>query len=227
MERQIVFKALTGPRNYNLNIELDENYKTFVMPTFNDLYESIMYIGQKSYDIRKLPNFIQQSNLNFLEMLFSKDITGDNELVDYLRWHRFELSKTNLHDLYYLCINNSDYLKSKMINQSVKKGYDSKTACEAIRLLDFIIRLAKYDFNFEKALWYGNSSGNEIQRCFLMNVKFGKYDIEEIYEFLSEYREKAIQYKNLFIHQKVNSNELNQLNEFIKNYVKKGIQNEL
>ena len=230
MERQVVFKALIGSKNYNLNIKskLDENYRSFVMPSFDDLYDGIMdvTVSKKCYDIRKLPDFFEHANLNFLEMLFSKNITGDSELIDYLRWHRFELSKIDLPDLYFLCINNSDYLKSKMINQS-EKGYDPKIACEAIRLLDFVIRLAEHDFNFEKAMWYGNSPGNEIQRCFLINVKSGKYDVEEIYELINEYHEKAVQYKNLFIYQKVNYEQLDKLKDFIRDYVKKGMLNEI
>ena len=230
MERQIVFKALIGSKNYNLDIKLesDGDYRSFVMPSFDDLYDGItdVNVGKKCYDIRKLPKFFEYANLNFLEMLFSKDITGDSELIDYLKWHRFELSKIDLPDLYYLCINNSDYRKSKMLNQS-EKGYDPKIACEVIRLLDFVIRLAKYDFNFEKALWYGNSPGNEIQRCFLINVKSGKYDIEEVYELINEYHEKAVQYKNLFVYQKVNYEQLDKLKDFIRKYVKKGVLNEL
>jgi hypothetical protein len=69
MERQIVFKALIGPKNYNLDIKLklDEDYRSFVMPSFDDLYDGItdVTVSKKCYDIRKLPDFFEHANHPF------------------------------------------------------------------------------------------------------------------------------------------------------------------
>ena len=43
-ERKVVFKALVGSHNYNLNDETsDKDYKYFVLPTFDDLYTGKMF----------------------------------------------------------------------------------------------------------------------------------------------------------------------------------------
>jgi predicted nucleotidyltransferase len=82
-ERKILIKALVGSHNYNLNDESsDKDYKLFVAPTFDDLYNNKMFsnsqIGKEVdydiHDIRKIPELWWKTNINFVEVLFSNEI---------------------------------------------------------------------------------------------------------------------------------------------------------
>ena len=45
--RETVFKALVGSHNYNLaDKNSDKDYKVFVLPTFEDLYNGVQYSKQ-------------------------------------------------------------------------------------------------------------------------------------------------------------------------------------
>ena len=90
--RREFFRARTGSWNYNLNDEnSDEDYKVFVFPTFEDLYNgekfSESYIGKEIdlnvHDIRKLPMLFWKSNLAFLELLYSDKIVRTMETKDF------------------------------------------------------------------------------------------------------------------------------------------------
>lgn len=90
--RREFFRARTGSWNYNLNDEnSDEDYKVFVFPTFEDLYNgekfARSYIGKEVdldvHDIRKLPMLFWKSNIAYLEILFSDKITRTMETKDF------------------------------------------------------------------------------------------------------------------------------------------------
>ena len=81
--RVSVLKALVGSHNYSLNTpESDKDYKLFVLPTFDDLYSREDYtvnINSKEedivvYDIRKLSSLFFKANVNYIEVLYSKEL---------------------------------------------------------------------------------------------------------------------------------------------------------
>jgi len=82
-DRKVVFKALVGSHNYNLNDESsDKDWKYFVLPTFDDLYGGTRFSASKVgteedydvHDIRKLTDLLWKANVNFLEVLYSNDV---------------------------------------------------------------------------------------------------------------------------------------------------------
>ena len=113
MNRKVSFKALVGSHNYNLQIESsDKDYKAFFLPSFEDLYSGEKYPKSitsdtediEYHDIRKLPNMLWKSNVNFLEVLFSMEVYKYDELYDKLRSKREEIVRMNLPYLYDACM---------------------------------------------------------------------------------------------------------------------------
>ncbi|WP_088105837.1 DNA polymerase beta superfamily protein [Halalkalibacter urbisdiaboli] len=190
MERKQAFKALVGSVNYNLATpESDKDYKVFVIPTFTDLYHRTLYsdsvvgaaVDEEIHDIRKLVNLFWKSNVNFVEVLFSKEIIiqesdSVKQYIHNLITLRNEIAAMNLPYLYKAC--NGMYVsKSKLIekgNEGTRHlvdeiGYDTKSAMHAYRILDFIERFAANDFSdFKAAIEYDNAG-----RDFMLGIKHG------------------------------------------------------
>ncbi len=197
----ICLKALVGSHNYNLNTpESDKDYKYFVWPTFDDMYENKMFHKEvvtdvedyTIHDIRMLPRLFWKANLNFLEILYSKALEGDKALIDYLSNHREELSTMNLHGLYAAAMGMSFEKEKLMTKDSPARheaieqyGFDPKSACHAIRVVDFICRYCRTK-DMVRAFWYEGETNK-----FLMLVKRGVIPIETIKESLVSVRETA------------------------------------
>ncbi|KGN04183.1 DNA polymerase beta superfamily protein [Clostridium haemolyticum] len=242
--RKELFRVLVGSHNYNLNTETsDKDYKLFVAPTFNDLYFnnqfSKSYIGETEdydvHDIRKISSLWWKSNVNFLEVLFSKKfLIPDNIdiktkfLITEIYNMRNEIVKMNLPYLYNACIG-MHINKKKQVDKGTqgtqhlvnKYGYDTKQAMHSIRILDFLIRFANNNFtDFKKAIWYEK---DECNRKWLLNIKNGVYsksDFESMAEYmLSIAKEHEEKYKT----QKPNE----KTNQFLLKIVKEIVRNEL
>ena len=65
--REVVFKTLVGSHNYGLNRKgSDKDYKVYLAPTFDDLYEGNKFshqtvsfaVDMDYHDIRKLPAYV-------------------------------------------------------------------------------------------------------------------------------------------------------------------------
>jgi len=118
-ERREIFRALVGSHNYNLNTETsDMDYKIFVAPTFDDLYFGKQYsnsiIGEAAdydyHDIRKISDLFWKSNINFMEILFSKSYEVlSNVIISFCTIHNFyeikdRIARINLPYLYNACL---------------------------------------------------------------------------------------------------------------------------
>lgn len=120
LERKEIFRALVGSHNYNLNTETsDYDYKVFIAPTFDDLYANERYsksiIGEDMdldiHDVRKVSNLWWKANVNFIEVLFSKEVyygltikDETVELLDKIFAMRNDIAKMNLPYLYNACV---------------------------------------------------------------------------------------------------------------------------
>lgn len=199
-DRKIAIHALVGSRNYNVQSkDSDSDYKYFVFPTLNDLYDGKYFTYSKTsetkdftiHDIRKLPVFLYKSNINFLEVLFSNELY----MTDYLWENLFPISndiaKMNIPYLFNSCM--GTYTNEiKNIKKGTEKtkilveqyGYDLKCACHAYRVLNFLERFKSTEFkDFGKALWYIDG---ETDRRIIMNIKAGKYTFSEVSEVLQD-----------------------------------------
>lgn len=191
--RPIVFAALFGSYNYNLNTpDSDCDYKVFVMPTFDDLYRGRsmqnQWIGKDIdvmvYDIRRLPEFLWKSNPSFVELLFSRRLVagpGSGGFVRDLLENRDRLASMNPG---YLWNSLNGTHVSKMSNlvkgtsgtaELVDRfGYDTKQAMHALRILRLGIRYAESGFtDFGGSLW---NEGSE--RDMLMGIRGGSMTLD-------------------------------------------------
>lgn len=93
MNRKVSFKALVGSYNYNLQTESsDKDYKVFFLPSFEGLYSGEKYSKSITSDtedieyhgIRKLPDMLWKSNVNFLEVLFSVEEVKDLSVREWI-----------------------------------------------------------------------------------------------------------------------------------------------
>lgn len=220
-ERKEIFRALVGSHNYNLNTETsDYDYKVFIAPTFDDLYANERYsksiIGEDMdldiHDVRKVSHLWWKANVNFLEVLFSKEVyygltikEETVELLDKIFAMRNDIAKMNLPYLYNACVG-MYFTKMRNLHKGTEGtkhlvknfGYDTKQAVHSIRILDFLQRFA--DSNFEDFEYAINYENGDSFRNFLFEVKNGGYAIEKFLEIASdmyatvesEYRDKYL-----------------------------------
>lgn len=210
LNRKILFQALVGSHNYNLNDEnSDLDYKIFTLPTFDDLYSSQQYskaeVGITAdydvHDVRKLVDLLWKSNINFTEVLFSSSVMMDivnlrkethfllKELFDL----RDDIAVVNLPYLYNACVG-MHYSKMKLIYKGTagtqhlvdKYGWDTKQGMHAYRSLDFLERFAGNNFtSFKDAIYYDND-----ERFTLLRIKYGEIPLIELREIIDNKLER-------------------------------------
>lgn len=196
--RKEIFRALVGSHNYNMNTEeSDKDYKVFIAPTFDDLFSNNMYseteIGEDVdydvHDIRKIANLFWKSNVNFMEVLFSEEITVPETISETakknLEWifeNKEQIARINLPYLFNACVG-MHINKVKLIDKYTtgteelynKYGYDTKSAMHSIRILLFLEEFSlTYFKDFKKAIWM-----DEENKEFLLNIKNGMFTREE------------------------------------------------
>ncbi|GAB6253631.1 hypothetical protein BCSAG_49490 [Bacillus cereus] len=200
MGRKIVLKALTGSHNYKLATpESDEDYKVFVLPTFEDLYKGNMYanstvtetVDHDTHDIRKLPELLFKSNIAYTELLYADKIYFNamlNELIEL----RDEIMTINLPQFWKSC--GGMYLnRMKKLEKGTdgtqhlvdKYGYNTKEAMHMFRTIYIPVKFAKQGFkDYEKAI-----KCEQWERDFLLAIKHGMFSLEEFKEFITLYHD--------------------------------------
>lgn len=103
-------KFLIGSQNFGLdNPDSDKDYMEFVYPTMSDLCKQIPTTKEiknedgniiKKIDIRSLPSLFYKSNLDTLQLLYSKEVYDGGELGEYFRLREDKLSTINVPRLY-------------------------------------------------------------------------------------------------------------------------------
>lgn len=237
--RKLVLKALTGSYNYNLNTpESDKDYKLFLCPTFDDLYKGKFYTkdsiitpteDNSFHDIRKLGELLWKSNLNFLEVLYSSDyrIIDAPELTEiYLK--RKDIVRMNLPYMYKAC-KGMHFEKMKGLLKGTettkalveKYGYDTKQATHAIRVMDFVIRLHKYDFDFKRAMRY-----NEEERLDYLAIKYGEFTLDQFQSLADSFFEEFYELEGEFTLTPTNEALKAEIEDLIMSLVKRTILEE-
>ncbi|WP_096202569.1 DNA polymerase beta superfamily protein [Bacillus sp. FJAT-45350] len=183
MDRDVAFEVVVGSQNYNLQDEhSDKDYKRFLLPTFQDLYDQKYYKSSMTssemdieiHDIRKLDLLFWKANVNFLEVLFSEEIVFPNDKEYYLAISKNiselfslknEISIMNLPYLYHACFGMYE-TKKKQLQRDVEQGLKSsasKHMLTSYRILDFLTRFADNDFsNFKQAIYYHDNERKEL-----------------------------------------------------------------
>lgn len=239
-KRKFVFQALVGSNNYNLATpQSDKDYKVFVLPTFDDLYYGKMISGESvsddadynTHDIRRLPQLLWKSNINFVEVLFSQSLMvgdGFEPFVEDLLKHRNALATMNLPYLYNACKGMAlrrykDMTKTtgERKDTVLKLGYDPKAFSTAIRVLDFLFHMSRNGFDFGDAIFYANDNP---QRLYQLRLKQGYYTRDEAMEIFRKHDERTDKLRDLFLSQPTNLDEKEWLDDRIKALVKGGIK---
>ena len=218
MDRKIAFSSLVGSHNYNLATpESDKDYKVFVLPTFEDLYNGTQYSHSKItnsvdydyHDIRKLTSLFWKSNLNFIEVLYSTDVKIPKYLlinphIEEIYRMKHEIVTMNLPYLYKAC-KGMYYNKIKYLDKGTegtqylveKFGYDTKQALHAFRILDFIERFADTEFqDFQYAMTYNNA-----ERDNMLGIKDGLYTKDEYLKLVEVQFSRFEKLENLYLSQ--------------------------
>lgn len=234
IDRKVVLRALVGSHNYNLNTpESDKDYKVFVLPTFEDLYKGNTYskqiIGDKVdldiHDVRKLPSLFFKSNLNFLEVLFSKEVEVNH--LKPLYQIRDEIAVMNLPSLFNSC-GGMHLNKMKLLNKGTegtqhlvdKFGYDTKQAQHAYRCLKVIVDFAENDFkDFGEIIAYQGED-----KDFMQYIRDGEFKQDVFENFIKFFHDSIfVQLKNKYHSFKPNTELKEHLDNIIMKMVQEGL----
>lgn len=213
--RKTVFSSLIGSHNYNLATEeSDKDYKLFVLPTLEDLYEGTMYskstVGAEAdyevHDIRKLSKLLSKSNVNYLEVLFSNEtLKGEDSRIishlDHLFEMRNEIAMMNLPYLFNAC-QGMFYKNMKLLEKGTsatqhlveKFGYDTKAAMKSYRIYDFLCRFKCLEFqDFKRAIEY-DADGREK----MLMIRNGGFRKEDFLRQLNQLAERVENVKGVY-----------------------------
>jgi len=233
--REIVVNALVGSHAHNLQTpESDRDFKLFITPTFEDLFNGTMFsfadisdtVDFSVHDVRKLGEQIWKGNINFLQVLFNPEGTHDNGL-DFLFENRERIAQANIPNF----LNSTMGMhreKMSTLHKGTgntqhlieKFGFDTKQAHHAIRCLFTIEKFWETD-SMEKALWFNKGK----KRTILMDIKAGKFTEAEVKAIAEEWFAKKWdgEMKKNFCDTELNWSVKEELNNFIFEFVKKKI----
>lgn len=201
--RPVLLVAKVGSVNYNLHDETsDQDFKVYVLPSFDDLYTGKRFVKSvvsdevdyTVHDVRDLAHQLKKSNVNFVEVLFSTDLTVHEDSLHELVSMREEVARMNLPYFYDACFGML-YNKLKVFekgtgssNRFVEQyGYDTKAFMSMYRMMDFLLRYEANEFtSFAEAFCY-----TEEEREFMLSMKHGRYSKEEATVLVQEMREKV------------------------------------
>lgn len=230
--RKVVLVAKVGSVNYNLDDELsDVDYKVYVLPTEEDLYSGNRFVksetGEVDYtvhDVRDLEKQLFKSNVNFVEVLFSVELTGHVPQMLELVQMREEVARMNLPYLYDACFGMM-YNKLKTFDKGTKDtaplvekyGYCTKAFMTTYRGLDFLLRYHGNGFtSFEKAVRY-----TDEEREFMLSMKHGAFTREEAKGMVDELRERLEVAKSDFKSKSLNEETNQKLHDLLFELVMK------
>jgi len=233
--RDVVVKALVGSHNYNLNTaNSDEDYKYFVAPSFSDLYFGKMFSTAKQtdtvdfdvHDVRQLLNLLWKSNINFMEVLFSKKLEYHPDL-DWLFLFPENYASMNLPAFWNATMGMHKQKMSELFKGTEKTkvlvdtyGYDTKQACHALRCLMVLERYTKTK-SMEESLWFEDDS---YHFSVLMGVKTNNVSLGTFENIVKAYLPRVEQYKEWYMNQNPNtdlkSNAECLMFDFVKDHLK-------
>lgn len=238
--RKVVCKALFGSHNYNLNTEdSDKDWKYFVLPTFDDLYNNTkvsksVVTDEEDYevkDVRLLVDLLRKANPAYLELLYSVDIQFYNNFDTIGEWllnNRDVIVKANPKGLFNATtgtiLNKCKYLyKGNQSNQDVvaKLGYSPKDFHHMVRCSKLLTGYRFEENNMGKELYYED---NDEFRTTLLGFKNGDLSLEEVKRYHSLLIEILDEQKDYYYNQPSNLEIFDTLDNMIYDYVKQNLE---
>lgn len=233
--RTVLIKALVGSHNYNLNtVDSDRDWKFFVMPTFDDLYDKVMFskaresdnLDYQTHDIRRLSELLWKANINFVEVLFSRDVHIDSR-IDWVFDNAVQLSGMNLPQMRTTLMGMNHTKMANLLKGTAKTkhlvekfGYDTKEACHALRVLLVLERVMETG-SVRQAIWFDN---DESDRQLLIDIKSGLFSLTEFTNLVKLW--KRVNEHNVnkwFNSQKEDVDIKMALDNFIRDLVREGL----
>jgi len=194
---------LQGSQNYGLEVFSDEyqsdiDCKAFIMPSFEDLYYNRM-VSTKSdtpyglveiKDIRKFAELMRKSNPSYIELLFTEyKIAEDLDIFQYGQTIVDDRRAKLMRAAYGMLTQKIVALKKPFegkLDVLAQYGYDPKQLHHIVRLYYLIRDLHDGTKAYKDIL---RPQGNE--RRFLIDIKLGKYSLEDAEVFADKYDNMA------------------------------------
>lgn len=236
--RLIIARMIVGSKAQNLDTpESDSDYKYFVCPTFDDLYDKVEYsntnisadVDYEIHDIRKLGELLWKANLSYIICLFGKDlyyrpeaswIFNNAEGLARMNLPCFYNATTGMHREKMVKIFSGTSTTRELVD---KYGYDTKQACHALRCLYVLDRVSS-GMSMGSALFFGEGT----QRTTLMSLKNGEKSYAEFITLVQDFKnDKLPSIEAWFKFQKPNFDLAYSLNLEIKRIVELNYNGEL
>ncbi|WP_336761361.1 DNA polymerase beta superfamily protein [Paenibacillus sp. USHLN196] len=232
--REAAFKAVSGSINRNLNDDTsDRDVKFFVLPNFDDLYTGSLYKNFQTseaedieiHDVRKLEKLLTNSNLTFLELLYSVEVdTFEYPEIEQILAMRDRISTINLRSLFNSCFGMyrgqmKDLTTPNSEPQKVlidKYGYNTKKAMMSLHFLSFLTKFYVSGFkDFKGAITYYG-----VGRESMMDIKHGKYSLDEFREMAKSNEEIALDLEQKYYDVPFDKETDHQLKELLRTLIK-------
>ncbi len=230
LERKFLFSSVCGNTIY------DKDKLTtviFVAPSFNDLCDGRVYhrvietytnMDYHIYDIRKLTSMVSSTTIDTLEILFNTQInilepefsvqheTYDeynkdikiNNYINTIFSIKDDLAKANLHGLFW----STSHMYDTMCRTKIVDKYN------AYKILNFIIRFAQNDLDFNKSMQYIDS-----EREYQLKLKNNDRSKQDWFNIMNRNHNLFNHYKDFYGHHNKNKELINRVDSIVKDIV--------
>lgn len=215
----VIYLALQGSQNYNLDIYSDEyksdiDTKAIVVPSLKEIslnkkpVSTTIILPNNEHidvkDIRLMMDNFKKQNINFIEILFTKFYVLKSDYIDIIKELldiREDIAHLNENQAL-RCMSGMSMEKKKalthpypsLVDKIEKYGYDGKQLHHIIRMNEFI-KLYTSGKSYEECLCTFTDIGKEM----MMNAKLSKYSLEEALRISEEYDTDTKKIKDKFL----------------------------
>lgn len=195
--RKVIYTALQGSQNYNLDYEnSDVDSKSILVPTLRELTEnrkplSTTHICENEEhidlkDIRLMFECFKKQNVNFVEILFTDYYVTDSPEMLELRNHAEEVARYCRY-LAVKCMKGLAKDKFHALQHPYpSKEYELRTFGYDPKQLSHIVRVSELLDKYLKEIPYKECLITS-QRDFILDIKKGKYELSEAKEMAQKY----------------------------------------
>lgn len=205
-------KFLVGSQNFGLDtVNSDKDYAQIVIPNVNALCHPIPTTKEiknadgsitKNIDIRAIPGLFYKSNLDTIQLLYSKEVIDGGCLEEYFRKYEHELSTINIPRLY------------QSVMGTALNRYKTKTSKD----------LAHIIFGFKLLIQFEEQNFTQLRKCF-------EHHDHDLYEAIrnesyeswlvsaKEWEKLALQKKEIYMNLRPNDKFKEQMDNDIGNLI--------